>query len=254
MGGGDVADTELGPVREAVVLAAGNGDRFQSEIRESKLLRPVLGVPLLLRTLRSAREAGIVRVHVVLGYQAGRVRALVERGAPADLDARFVFNPRWREENGVSALAARDGVARRRFALLMGDHLFEPDARARLARTPARPHESLLALDTRPAPPAVAAEATKVRLEGPRITAIGKDLDPYDALDMGLFVFAPAIFDALVEAGAAGDTTLTGGVRRLAARGLMRGVAAAEPVWHDIDTLDDLAAAEARLRAQPEPA
>ena len=84
--------------------------------------------------------------------------------------------------------------------------------------------------------------------------AIGKALDPYDALDMGLFVFAPAIFDALVEAGAAGDTTLTGGVRRLAARGLMRGVAAAEPVWHDIDTLDDLAAAEARLRAQPEPA
>ena len=46
-------------VRTALVLAAGNGDRFVNGSRESKLLQPVLGEPLILRTLRTAVEAGI---------------------------------------------------------------------------------------------------------------------------------------------------------------------------------------------------
>src|SRR4030095_11514284 len=56
------------PVRDALVLAAGNGDRFHNGSRQSKLLQPILGEPIILRTLRSARAAGITHVDVVLGY------------------------------------------------------------------------------------------------------------------------------------------------------------------------------------------
>src|SRR5262245_39605283 len=42
------------PVRDAVVLAAGNGDRFRNGARQSKLLQPVLGQTLILRTLETA--------------------------------------------------------------------------------------------------------------------------------------------------------------------------------------------------------
>ena len=90
-------------------------------------------------------------------------------------------------------------------------------------------------------------EATKVRLHGSRIIAIGKALTEYDALDTGLFVCAPSLFGALESARAEGDTTLSGGIRILAARGLMRAVDVGDATWCDIDTIDDLHAAESLL-------
>jgi choline kinase len=236
------------------VLAAGNGDRFRNGSAESKLMQPVLGQPLILRTLETARRAGIEAFHVVLGYRAGTLRALVENNTPRGATVSFSYNPLWHLENGVSVLAARDALASRRFALLMGDHLFEPTVLARLLRTRVLPGESLLAVDSRPAPPAVAAEATKVQLRGGRIRAIGKDLTAYDALDTGVFVCDPSLFPALDAAVATGDTTLSGGIRRLAAGGTMLAVDIGGAEWFDIDTVDDLQTAESRLSATvPEP-
>jgi choline kinase len=241
------------PVRDAVVLAAGNGDRFQNGTRQSKLLQPVLGRPLILRTLATAADAGITAFHIVVGYQADMVREVIERGAPRGCALHFTHNPNWHLENGVSVLAVRERLRDRRFALLMGDHLFEARVLTRLLETAVAPNESLLAIDAGPVHPDVAAEATKVRLNGDRITAIGKDLNSYDALDTGLFVCAPTLFPALEMARLDGDTTLSGGIRQLAARGLMRGVGVGAATWCDIDTLQDLAAAEVLLAAHPQP-
>jgi choline kinase len=240
-------------VQRAVVLAAGNGDRFKNGARQSKLLTPVLGQPLILRTLSTAAAAGISSFEVVLGYQAESVRAVVERGVPAGTTVRFSYNPEWHLENGVSVLAARKRMADRRFALLMGDHLFEPAALSMLLHMEVAPNESILAVDTQPAPAEVAAEATQVRMDDTYITAIGKELGDYDALDTGLFVCSPYVFAALDTSIQSGDTTLSGGIRALAAQRLMRGADVAGASWYDIDTLADLTTAERRLTAQPEP-
>lgn len=241
------------PVRDAIVLAAGNGDRFQNGTRQSKLLHPVLGQPLILRTLATAAEAGISSFEIVVGYQAEAIRAIVERGAPRGTSVHFTYNPEWHLENGVSVLAVRERLRHRRFALLMGDHVFEAPVLSALLRKAASADESILAIDARPAPADVAAEATKVRMAGDRITAIGKSLGTYDALDTGLFVCSPALFAALDASRASGDTTLSGGIRQLAARGLMRGLDVGSAAWCDIDTVADLAAAESLLTAQAEP-
>jgi choline kinase len=242
------------PVDRAIILAAGNGDRFHNPSHDSKLLQPLLGQPILLRTLDAAREAGIRSATIVVGYQAERVRALVERDAPAGLSCSFAYNPEWRLENGVSALAAKPHIGGERFALLMGDHVFEAAVLRKMLRLDVAAGESLLAVDARDVPPAVAEEATKVRRDGSRIVAIGKDLKEYDALDTGVFVFAPTLFDALAAARAAGDTTLSAGVRELAVRGSMRGVEIGNATWCDIDTVSDLAAAESVLAAAAESA
>jgi choline kinase len=234
------------PVNTALVLAAGNGDRFRSRTRESKLLQPVLGRPLILRTIETAHEAGITRFEIVLGYRAERVRAAIEREAPADVALHFTDNPDWHLENGVSVLAAR-GRLRSRFALLMGDHLFEARVLRQLLLAPVEPGESLLAVDSRLTDPAIADEATKVRLRGSHIMAIGKTLTEYDALDTGLFVCAPSLFGALESARAQGDTTLSGGISMLAARGLMRSFDVGDATWCDIDTIEDLHSAELLL-------
>jgi choline kinase len=77
--------------------------------------------------------------------------------------------------------------------------------------------------------------------------AIGKTLMEYDALDTGLFVCAPSLFDALAAARAQGDTTLSGGIRILATRGLMRSFDIGDATWYDVDTIDDLHSAESLL-------
>ena len=125
------------PVRDALVLAAGNGDRFHSGSRQSKLLQPIFGRPLIIRTLESARAAGIRAAEVVLGYQSLSLRDTIEAMAPAGLRVHFSYNRDWHLENGISALAARHAFPDRRFALLMGDHLFEPDVLERCS--PPRP-------------------------------------------------------------------------------------------------------------------
>ena len=98
------------PVRDAVVLAAGNGDRFQSGSRRSKLLQPLLGQPLILRTLETAAQAGISTFHVVVGYQAADLRKVVTEGAPRGTRVRIAHNPEWHLENGVSVLAVRESL------------------------------------------------------------------------------------------------------------------------------------------------
>lgn len=233
-------------IHTALVLAAGNGDRFRNPTRESKLVQPILGRPLVVRTIETAREAGITAFEIVLGYQADRVQAAIERHAPPDVAIHFTYNPYWDLENGVSVLAAR-GRLRSRFALLMGDHLFEARVLRRLLHARVAGAESLLAVDSRPIAPEIAAEATKVRLRGSRIVAIGKALTDYDALDTGLFVCAPSLFEALESARAEGDTTLSGGIRMLAARGLMRAFNIGDATWCDIDTSEDVHSAESLL-------
>jgi choline kinase len=94
----------------------------------------------------------------------------------------------------------------------------------------------------------------KVRMNGTRVTDIGKTLTTYDALDTGLFVCTPSLFAALDAARLTGDTTLSGGIRQLAAQRRMRGVDIGNTDWYDIDTLGDLQHAESLLAGQAETA
>jgi choline kinase len=231
---------------KALVLAAGNGDRFVNGTRHSKLLHAVLGQPLIVRTLATALDAGITSFEIVLGYQADLLRDLIDAHLPG-VDIHFSYNRDWHRENGTSVLAAERHRAAGPFALLMGDHLFEPSSLRRLLATTIEGGQSLLGIDRRQAPADVVREATKVELDGSRIVAIGKELPRFHALDTGMFLCSPVLFDALAASQRAGDTTLSGGIRQLAARGLIHGVDIGDADWFDIDTMADLEAAEARL-------
>jgi choline kinase len=148
----------------------------------------------------------------------------------------------------VSVLATRSVLFDRPFALLMADHLFEPRALMRLLNAQRAPGELLLGVDHHTNDPDVVGEATKVRIRDGRISAIGKDIGRFDALDTGLFVCDRSLFDALEQSCIAGDTTLSAGVSRLAAACKVRGCDIGTARWHDIDTVADLRAAEAATR------
>jgi choline kinase len=60
-----------------------------------------------------------------------------------------VRNERYREGNGLSALAARDRVGYEPFALVMANHVFSPSLLQQLKQASVKPGEVLVAVDTR---------------------------------------------------------------------------------------------------------
>src|SRR5262245_55133721 len=70
---GDPVSPGPHPDTVALVLAAGQGTRMQSDL--AKVLHPMAGEPLLAHVLRALDEVGVARVLVVIGHQRDRVQA-----------------------------------------------------------------------------------------------------------------------------------------------------------------------------------
>src|SRR5713101_4270878 len=92
----------------AVILAAGQGHRLLERSRGlPKPLTPVLGVPLLERTVLSYRAAGIPEGLVVVSYrQEVLIPAISALARRYKIALCGVENSMWEEGNGTSALAA----------------------------------------------------------------------------------------------------------------------------------------------------
>src|SRR6187401_580562 len=101
-------------VTRAVILAAGTGSRLREVGDElPKPLRPVAGVPLCVRVIRTLAAAGVREVGVVIGYQGERLRhELLAQQRSLGVALTFIENSRFDKKNGVSLLAAKDFVDR----------------------------------------------------------------------------------------------------------------------------------------------
>ncbi|MGI9627392.1 MAG: NTP transferase domain-containing protein, partial [Longimicrobiales bacterium] len=235
------------PVSTALVLAAGRGGRLGQEI--PKPLYPVLGVPLLARTLFTLRKAGVEKAYVVIGYQGSNVRLGVERIKRLDMDIEWVRNDRWEEPNGVSVLAAEDQISAP-FILTMSDHLFDAQAVTRLIDGAATLDAVDLVVDRNISAVNDLDDATKVKLQGDRIVEIGKSLSDFDVIDTGVFLASPELFEALKSSGGLEGPSLSDGVRRLAGEGRVRAVDGSDLEWQDVDTLSDVDAATRMLMSR----
>ena len=239
--------------RAGLVLAAGFGSRLVGTARETDLkpLTPVAGTPLIARTLRSLERAGCGRAVVVLGFHPDEVRDGIRTAYDGPLELAFVVNDRYAEPNGVSVLAARDALDGP-FVLTMADHVVGDEVMDRVRTHRPAPGGATLLVDYKLSSIFDMDDATKVQTAGGRVTAIGKDLTTFDAVDTGVFVCTDGLLDALAdedrERDGRGGAALSDGVRRLAAEGRMAALDVGDGFWQDVDTPAMLAYAEARLR------
>ena len=184
---------------------------------------------------------------VVTGHEAGKLEAfLAAFGERSGLAIECVRVDDWHCANGHSVLAgsaAIDGD----YLLMMSDHLFDPAIVRRLLADAPAGAAVTLAVDHDPAGPFIDLDdATKVELgDGGRIRRIGKTIDPYDAIDTGVFLATPALAEAIREAIAAGSGgSLSEGMQRLADQGRAATVDIGSARWIDTDDLTMLALAE----------
>jgi choline kinase len=91
----------------------------------------------------------------------------------------------------------------------------------------------------------------KVRIDGERLTAIGKNLRRYDAVDTGLFICPLEIFEYLdrAKSPSENDCSLADGVRLMASDKKVRAIDIGESWWQDVDTRQMLQHAEERIAA-----
>jgi len=233
---------------KCLILAAGNGGRLAKVCNEKPLVR-VGGLPLIERSIATAQQAGIDEFYVVTGYASDRVEALLsEVSRRRRVKIITIHNAEWEQGNGSSLLAGRaqiDGP----FLLLMADHIFDQSLLNQLLSEPLDDGEVILAGDYGLADNQLVDldDVTMLLADDGRLTAIGKHMETYDAFDTGAFFCSPQIFAAAETSAEAGDSSVSGAIRCLAAKGKVKVVDVREHDWIDVDTPDDLKSAEKLL-------
>lgn len=236
-------------IRQALILAAGLGERLVANgLGPPKPLIEVAGRPLLSHVLARLEAAGLEEACVVLGFRAEEIEAHYRQQPPRRLRVEWLPGADPKRSNGLSVLHARSAL-RPPFLLLMGDHLQEVEVLRRLAGVEPDPAGAVLCVDRKLEKIFDVDEATRVKLAGDRIVAIGKGLADYDAIDTGAFACSAALFDALEASRRDADCSLSDGVRELARRGRMRALDVGEAEWVDVDTPEALRHAEKLLAA-----
>ena len=231
------------PLRVGVVLAAGRSERLASVTGggSTALLR-LGGVSLVERAVWSLLAAGLERVVVVVGQDAGPVATVVGRLGRGRV--RVVYADRWADGRGAS-LAAVQGevVGEALFVLVTADHVVGEGGLAQLLAA----GEPAVLID--PAPGTLAwAEGTRVRVLDQAVVAFGKHLDE-PAIECGAFLLPPEVFERQRQAATEGDHTLAGAVTRLAQARPLRAVALpAGCWWQDVQTPQDVLTARGALR------
>jgi 1L-myo-inositol 1-phosphate cytidylyltransferase len=233
-------------IREAVVLAAGNGSRMASLENLPKPLTPVGGITLLDRVL-AGFPSSIEKVHIVIGYQGDRIRSEIGSRRQGRV-IEWTVNPSFHLPNGVS-LSVVERTVHSPFLLVMSDHLFEAGILDCFCLQECPDSGGVLAVDRKIDRVFDLPDAMKVKLSGKRVHTLGKQLKNYEAIDTGAFLLSPAVFDAFRESRAENDLSLAGAIRMLAAKELMRTWDIGPGRWIDVDTPEALAEAERLLEA-----
>jgi 1L-myo-inositol 1-phosphate cytidylyltransferase len=232
-----------------LIVAAGMGGRLRQR-GQSKPLVPVNGVRLLERVITRARSAGVERFFVVSGYRGEEVRAALDVfSAREAIPIVHVSNDEWQRGNGVSVLKARpflDGP----FLLSMCDHLVDPDILRDLIASTLEPDTVTLAVDFNVAGSINDLDdVTRVMCANGRIVHIGKVIREFNAIDTGVFLCTPVIFDALEVSQAAGDDSISGAMNVLAREDRARVFDIQGRLWLDVDDPATLDKAETLLNA-----
>ena len=232
-----------------LIVAAGTGGRLRQR-GQSKPLVPVNGVRLLERVITRARSAGVERFFVVSGYRGEELRAALDVfSAREAIPIVHVSNDEWQRGNGVSVLKARpflDGP----FLLTMCDHLVDPAILRDLIASPLEPDTVTLAVDFNVAGSINDLDdVTRVMCSNGRIVHIGKVIREFNAIDTGVFLCTPVIFDALEVSQAAGDDSISGAMNVLAGEDRARVFDIQGRLWLDVDDPATLDKAETLLNA-----
>ncbi|MBA7580200.1 nucleotidyl transferase [Candidatus Atribacteria bacterium 1244-E10-H5-B2] len=221
---------------KCLIIAAGEGSRLSNR-GDSKPLVHLLELPLIERVILTANRAGITNFYIVTGYNGEKIRNHLDQfSQDKTIEINHLINEEWEKENGLSVLKAK-GQIEENFILLMSDHIFNELILTELLQEKIVEGEVILAVDYNLENKTVDVDdVTKVLVDGKgRIANIGKKIKKYNAYDTGIFLCSPALFEALEEGSARGETSLSTGIKILAKKKKARVFDIKGNYWIDVD-------------------
>ncbi len=228
---------------EVLIIAAGRGSRLSHRFAPKPLV-PIFGLSLIERTIMSARTAGITRFKIVVGYKADQIIKKIGNGDKYGVHVDHLFTPDWKKGNGVSVYRAKD-CFNDHFVLLMSDHLFDASILKNLLRIDKEKDRCFLCIDRRlDGDHFNVDDVTKVWVEDGKVCRIGKRLEQFNAVDTGIFLCSPVIFDALKESISQGKYSLSDANQILSDQGKLKTLDIGENFWIDVDDRETLKKAE----------
>jgi 1L-myo-inositol 1-phosphate cytidylyltransferase len=234
---------------KCLIVAAGPGTRLRAKAESKPLIR-IKGVPLIERVIGRARSAGIDDFYVVSGYRGDDLRRELDAfSAREGIRITHVVNENWDRANGVSVLKAKHYLDAP-FVLTMCDHLVDPEILRGLMSFAFEQDTVTLAVDFNTDSPLNDIEdVTRVKCSAGRIEHVGKVIRDFNAIDTGVFLCTPVIFDALEASQAAGDDSISGAMNVLARWNRARAFDIQHRVWVDVDDPAAFRKAEELLEA-----
>lgn len=234
---------------KALIIAAGKGTRFNHLTEKThKSLIPLLGLSLIERIILTVKLLGIDEFIIVIGYKGEKIKEKLGNGEKLGVKISYVENLEYEKGNGISVLKAKDMIGNEKFLLLMSDHIFEADILRGLLEQKIKSDECMLAVDYFFRKKEVDLEdANKVKIQNGKIINIGKTLKDFEAVDTGIFLCNPVLFEVLAESIAKNETALSSGIKILAKKGKMRFYDIKEALWIDIDSMKMLKKSEKML-------
>ena len=235
----------------ALVIAAGMGNRLGGLTAERpKALLPVAGRELILRALDFVEHPAVRRRIVVTGYQSDQLTAFLRKQAPA---VETAFNPRFAEGSALTVQAGLQEIDDD-LLLMNVDHVYP----RRLFPRVLEASSGIAAVCDFDRP--LLDDDMKVKLTAQRTVAqIHKKLADFDAGYIGMTRIEatelPRYREALDHARRTfGDSAnAEAALATLAAEAYPVTICDASGVrWLEVDTPDDLAAAEETLRTTPD--
>jgi len=240
---------------KAAILAAGARRLHRPGDELPMALVPVDGVPILRRTITSLMRVGFDQFVIGTGYLEHLIRGAVASWFP-DLDVTYVTNPEYKTTSTASTLLSlREHVDRDGFMLLDGDVVFD-----------VRVIEELIERG----PSSIAVRSVgELGLEEVKVTAdiedrvlqIGKHVPVRSAMgeSVGIALFSAAMtrklfetLDARVRVQGLVTEYYEAAFQQMIDEGsTLYGVDIGSMYATEIDTVEDLAAADARLAKEP---
>lgn len=241
---------------KAVILAAGCATRLRPHSDDTpKTLLPVGGVPILRRAITNLLRCGFDEFVIGTGYLEHLVRDAVGSWFPS-LEVTYVSNPDFRTTNNAfSLLLTREHVDTHGFILLDGDVVFDANVVEELIE---RGPDCLAVRSVGE----IGLEEVKVSADShDRVVAIGKHVPVRSAMgeSVGIELFSPAsskrLFAALhqrvSEQGLINEYYEASFQQIIDEGCTLYGVDIGSMYATEIDTVEDLIAANARLARRP---
>ncbi len=252
--------------KKAIIVAAGRGRRLgQSTDEIPKCMVKVGGRPILHWQLDALEAAGVGDVVIVRGYRGDSID-------PGRFPARFIENPAWAENNILASLMYAAAELDSGFFFSYCDIVYSKNVVSRLAAAVANPVAGSLVIDRRWADayagrtlhPVSEAELASVEPATTSVFQVGKGaVPPSNAVGefIGLAYFSPeggraiaSTWEDALRTGGAGSpfgraptlrqAYLTDALNAMIACGRRLAPVYIDGQWREIDTEQDLAAAE----------